>query len=165
VCIRTLSLLFTTHTHVRLFFLSCTYNPSSTLIDLQVLYFHTLTNAFSRNPFPFHIYTNPGVSGRCAFFRLSVLCACPFDRRAQREKLPKSFPDIPLRTLEISLRSFSTSRPLFSIVCGLFLQNTGGMGVGRGSAVYCSPLTDHGHRTTLDQHLQKCIKTKDFISL
>src|ERR1700692_4107430 len=34
-----------------------------------------------------------------------------------------------LRTLYLSLRSFSHPDPLFSIVCGLFRRNTGGCGV------------------------------------
>src|SRR5258708_153055 len=34
-----------------------------------------------------------------------------------------------LRTLILSCRSFCNSRPFFSIACGLFLQNTGGVGV------------------------------------
>src|SRR5882762_3431173 len=33
-----------------------------------------------------------------------------------------------LRTLFLSLRSFRCSPRLFSIICGLFVQNTGGMG-------------------------------------
>ena len=40
-----------------------------------------------------------------------------------------SFPFKLLRTLPRSCRSFSTCRPLFSIHCALFLQNTGGMGI------------------------------------
>ncbi len=40
-----------------------------------------------------------------------------------------SFPSNLLRTLERSCRSFPSSRPLFSMFCRLFLQNTGGVGV------------------------------------
>src|SRR5882672_10647479 len=43
-------------------------NPSSTLIDLQVLYFHTLTNPFPRNPFSFRSIQNPGGVGGCISF-------------------------------------------------------------------------------------------------
>src|SRR6266436_1776749 len=43
-----------------------------------------------------------------------------FDHTSRR----KPFPYILLRTLSRSLRSFSECRPLFSITCGLFLQNT-----------------------------------------
>ncbi len=41
-----------------------------------------------------------------------------------------SFPSNRLRTLELSCRSFPTSRPLFSMLCGLFSQNTRGCGGG-----------------------------------
>src|SRR5258708_24577472 len=37
-----------------------------------------------------------------------------------------SFASFRLRALDLSLRSFSRPDPLFSIACGLFLQNTGG---------------------------------------
>src|SRR5258705_9586896 len=39
-----------------------------------------------------------------------------------------------LRTLILSCRSFCNSRPFFSIACGLFVQNTGGMGTSSGSS-------------------------------
>ena len=97
-------------------------NPSSNLINLQVLYSHTLTNPFFSQPLSFLIYTKPpGCRGCAPSSTLRSLCLSV-------EKPPNSFPDIPLRTLEISLLSFATSRPLFSIGCRLFLQNTGGMG-------------------------------------
>src|SRR6267154_1276214 len=35
---------------------------------------------------------------------------------------------ISLRTLILSCRSFCDARPFFSIACGLFVQNTGGVG-------------------------------------
>ena len=41
---------------------------------------------------------------------------------------PISFPSNPLRTLELSCRSFHSSRPLFSMLCTLFSQNTRGCG-------------------------------------
>jgi hypothetical protein len=66
-----------------------------------------------------------------AYFQLSTLClcACPSGRRASvANAVPKSCRVILLRTLCRSLRSFSHSRPLFSIVCRLFSQNTGGWG-------------------------------------
>ena len=103
-------------------------NPSSTLIDLQVLYFHTLTNPFSRNPFPFTSIQNPGVAGRCISFPTPRSAPAARQAGLSVEKSPNSFPDIPLRTLEISLRSFATSHPLFSVACGLFMQNRGGYG-------------------------------------
>ena len=137
VCIHTRSCSLPTIDHPLspLFSFHALTNPSSTVIDLQVLYSQTLTNPFSRNPFPFTSIQNPGGSGLCAFFNSASAPApagsgCLPARQAglSVEKSPNSFPDIPLRTLEISLLSFSTSHPLFSIVCGLFLQNTGGMG-------------------------------------
>ncbi len=66
-----------------------------------------------------------------AYFQLSTpcLCACSSGRRASvANAAPKSCRVILLRTLCCSLRSFSHSRPLFSIVCRLFSQNTGGWG-------------------------------------
>ncbi|SRR6266404_2475178 len=120
-------------------------NPSYRPIDLQVLSFHTLTNPFSRNPFPFSSIQNPGGWRRPA--RSSTprsLCLPARQAGLSVEELPNSFPDIPLRTLEISLRSFSTSRPLFSIVCGLLLQITGGMGV----AAAGPPCTAHPSQIT-----------------
>ena len=39
-----------------------------------------------------------------------------------------SFPSYPLRTLELSCRTFSRPRPLFSILYTLFAQNTRGCG-------------------------------------
>ena len=64
----------------------------------------------------FHIYTKPR---GCRDYAPS---STPRSAGLSVEKSPNSFPDIPLRTLEISLLSFATSRPLFSIVCGLFLK-------------------------------------------
>jgi hypothetical protein len=49
-------------------------NPSFTLIDLQVLHFHTLTNPFSRNPFSFTSIQNPRGVGGCVSF--STLRRC-----------------------------------------------------------------------------------------
>jgi len=73
-------------------------------------------------PLPCHINAKPwGCRGYAPSSTLRSL-------RLSLEKSPNSFPDKLLRTLEISLLSFSTSRPLFSVVCGLFVQNTGGMG-------------------------------------
>jgi len=114
-------------------------NPSSTVIDLQVLSFDTLTSPFSRNPFPFTSIQNAGCVGGCISFPTPRSAPAPAGsgRLSARqaglsvEKSPKSFPNRPLRTLEISLRSFATSRPLFSIACALFLQNRGVWGVGR----------------------------------
>src|SRR6266849_5040185 len=45
-------------------------------------------------------------------------------RRLHHSPRRKSFPCIALRTLDLSLRSFSDSRPLFSTPSALFLQNT-----------------------------------------
>ncbi len=112
-------------------------NPSICLIDLQVLSIHTLTNPFSSNPFPFTSIQNPGGWD-------DAPSSTPRSLRLSVQKKPNSFPDIPLRTLEISLLSFATSRPLFSIVCGLFLQNTGGMGV----AAAGPPCTAHRSQIT-----------------
>jgi hypothetical protein len=49
---------------------------------------------------------------------------------AERTSLTSSisFTSFRLRTLDFSLRSFSDSRPLFSITSALFLQNTRGVG-------------------------------------
>src|SRR5712671_1030985 len=113
-------------------------NPSSTLIDLQVLSFHALTNPFSRNPFPFTSIQNAGGVGANAPSSTPRSLRLPARQAGiSGEKPPNSFPDIPLRTLEISLLSFSTSRPLFSIACGLFLQNRGVWGGGRGRQNVC----------------------------
>src|SRR6266851_36363 len=49
----------------------------------------------------------------------------------------KSCRVIPLHTLFLSLRSFSHPDPLFSIACGLFLQNTRG-GISRRELVRCT---------------------------
>ena len=122
VCIRSrYSLPTIDHPLSPLFSFHALTNPSSTVIDLQALYFHTLTNPFPRNPFPFTSIQNPGGWD-------DAPSSTPRSLRLSVQKKPNSFPDIPLRTLEISLLSFSTSRPLFSIVCGLFLQNRGVMG-------------------------------------
>jgi hypothetical protein len=56
-----------------------------------------------------------------------------------------SFPSIVLRTLFLSCRSFPNSNPLFSTVCRLFSQNTGGMGT-CASAVHKSQATNHESR-------------------
>src|SRR6267154_2268077 len=53
-----------------------------------------------------------------------------------------------LRTLFLSLRSFRRSPRLFSMICGLFLQNTGGGG-GSHLAVHESPATNHKSRQSL----------------
>jgi hypothetical protein len=45
-------------------------------------------------------------------------------RRLHHSPRRNSFPCIALRTLDLSLRSFSNSRPLFSTTSALFLQNT-----------------------------------------
>ena len=47
-----------------------------------------------------------------------------------------------LRTLFLSLRSFSRSRPLFSTVCALFDKNTRGMGTSANLRVLCAPLPE-----------------------
>src|SRR6266404_5137789 len=44
-----------------------------------------------------------------------------------------------LRTLILSCRSFGNPRPFFSIACGLFVQNTGGMGTSSGSSPTFTP--------------------------
>jgi len=67
-----------------------------------------------------------------------------------------------LRTLVLSLRSFRRSPRLFSIICGLFVQNTGGVGTSATSplpalsfALFLSPLCFHG--------LTTCFSRKPFI--
>ena len=81
-----------------------------------------------------------------------------------------------LPTLEISCLSFSDPHPLFSIACRLFLQNTGGwhtlVGISRfpRTTIPCRQFTRIPLSATLrtlfylleNEHLQKCIKTKDF---
>ena len=56
-------------------------NPSSTLIDLQVLYFHTLTNPFPRNSFRFTSIQNPGGVGTMRLLQLRVLRASALKNR------------------------------------------------------------------------------------
>src|SRR6267154_1268972 len=46
---------------------------------------------------------------------------------------------ISLRALILSCRSFCKSNPFFSIACGLFVQNTGGMGTSSGSSRTFTP--------------------------
>ena len=129
VCIRTrtcYSLPTVDHQLSPVFSFHALTNPSSTLIDLQVLYFHTLTNPFSRNAFPFTSIQNARVSRGCFWLPTLLSASAPAGSGYLGvEKPPNSLPHRPLRTLEISFPSFSTSRPLFSIVCGLFLQNRG----------------------------------------
>jgi hypothetical protein len=69
-----------------------------------------------------------------AYFQLSTLCLCA----SVANPVPKSCRVIFLRTLCLSLRSFSHSLPLFSIACRLFLQNTGGGG-GSGCSRHSDP--------------------------
>jgi hypothetical protein len=93
----------------------------------SALYFHTVTNPFSRNPFRFTSIQNPGGGGFCAVsrhsplvtrhsFTQSVVCEGP---------LPLSF-----HQLAASLALPRKSTPLQSSKSRLFLQNTGG-GVSR----------------------------------
>ncbi len=97
-------------------------------------------------------------------FRL-ILAFAPFQpilsRRARRHP-SKSRVVIALRTLFLSLRSFRPSPRLFSIICGLFLQNTGGVGylchISALSIIIClflSPLCFHG--------LTNCFSRNPFI--
>ena len=134
VCIRSrYSLPTIDHPLSPLFSFHALTNPSSIVIDLQVLYFHTLTNPFPRNSFRFTSIQNARGVGGCISFPTPRSAPAPAGsgrlpaRQAGLtvEKPPNSFPDRPLRTLEISLPSFATSGPLLSIVCGLFLQNRG----------------------------------------
>ena len=96
MCIRTrscYSLPTIDHPLSPLFSFHALTNPSSTLIDLQVLYFHPSTNPFSCNPFPFTSIQNPGGSGDASRFQLRDRRlprpgrgACPLDRRASALK-------------------------------------------------------------------------------
>src|SRR5882757_1776390 len=75
-----------------------------------------------------------------------------------------------LRTLEISCLSFSDPHPLFSIACGLFLQNTGGGIPSFGTSRFPRTATSCRQSTRIllfvnsrilfylvqNQHLQKC---------
>ena len=127
--------LLTTHhrppTFASLFF-SCTYkslfHPDR---FAGPLFPHTYKPLFPQ-PLSFHMYTKPRgcrgihlVSSPAAPSPAESGCLPARQAGLSVEKRPNSFPDIPLRTLEISLPSFATSRPLFSIVCALFLQNRG----------------------------------------
>jgi hypothetical protein len=91
---------------------------------LFVLCFHILTNPFSRNPFRFTSIQNPRGVG------VSTLSLATRLLRALLRRVTRHFPFIlnMLRTLLRSWRSFPRSRPLFSIVCRLFWQNTRGGG-------------------------------------
>src|SRR6266852_7641256 len=93
--------------------------------NLLPLCFHTLTNPFFPNSLVFTSIQNPrgchppNISVQ-DFATSASLCLCgkPFSFKC-------------LRALDLSLRSFSRPFPLFSIACGLFLQNTRGCGVPR----------------------------------
>jgi hypothetical protein len=96
---------------------------------LSALYFHDLTNPFFRNPFIFTSIQNPqGVTLRHCHPSSSP------PRRSLRLLAREAGVCVkfrvsnPLRTLFLSCRSFSDSRPLFSIVCALFDKNTRGVG-------------------------------------
>src|SRR3981189_1490199 len=83
VCIRTrsrYSLPTIDHPLSPLFSFHALTNPSSTVIDLQVLYFHTLTNPFFRKPFPFTSIQNPRVSRGCIW--LPTLLSAPAPARS-----------------------------------------------------------------------------------
>ena len=84
VCIRTrssYSLLTIDHPLSPLSCFHSLTNPSSTVIDLQVPYFHTLTNPFSPNPFPVISMQNPGGVGDMRLLQLCVLCASALKNR------------------------------------------------------------------------------------
>ena len=68
----------------------------------------------------FHIHTKcPGVTPLRPLLAVQASSRLPSHCR-------KSHPFNRLHALILSCRSFSHSLPLFSMVCGLFLQNTGG---------------------------------------
>src|SRR5713226_8638495 len=99
--------------------------------NLLPLCFHTLTNPFFPNSLVFTSIQNPrgchppNISVQ-DFATSASLCLCgkPFSFKC-------------LRALDLSLRSFSRPFPLFSIACGLFLQNTRG-GISRRELVRCT---------------------------
>jgi hypothetical protein len=90
-------------------------------IDFYFHDFHTLTNPFSRNSFVYTSIQNPGGCHREVLSRLVLHWRCSAS--------PKPLLFSNLQPLGVSCLSFGTSRPLFSIVCSLFFQNTGVMGV------------------------------------
>src|SRR5712672_1183686 len=75
---------------------------------------------------------------------------------------------ISLRTLILSCRSFCNSRPFFSMPCGLFVQNTGGMGtrvvhLGPSHSLpdrFFNPLFSWSSKTLFSQPLSFHINTK-----
>src|ERR1700730_16641337 len=84
-------------------------------IDFYFHDFHTLTNPFSRNSFVCtSIQNHGGVTGG---YYPNWFCTC----RAARAP---SHLSSNLQPLAVSCLSFGSSRPLFSIVCSLFFQNT-----------------------------------------
>jgi hypothetical protein len=95
-------------------------------------------------------------------FRLTLAFAPfqPFLSRRARRHPSKSCVLTLLRTLFLSLRSFRPSPRLFSIACGLFLQNTGGVGyLGDTSAplryhlpLFCRPLFSSTYKSLLIAH-------------
>ena len=95
-------------------------------IDFYSHDFHTLTNPLSRNSFVCtSIQNHGGVTGG---YYPNWFCTC----RAARAP---SHLFSNLQPLAVSCLSFGSSRPLFSIVCSLFFQNTRGVG---GALVTCS---------------------------
>ena len=82
--------------------------------------------------FRYYAYTTPSPSEKSLEKRYTYMITSVMVARQTTEPLTpnpaKSFPPTLLRTLKLSCRSFLRSCPLFSIVCGLFSQNTRGWG-------------------------------------
>ncbi len=137
VCIRSrYSLPTIDHPLSPLFSFHALTNPSSTLIDLQVLYFHPSTNPFSCNPFPFTSIQNPGGWRRPApsstprrRLPRPGRGACPLDRRASALKNRLTpFLTYPCALLKSLCSLFQPRVLCFQSLADSFCKTPGGMG-------------------------------------
>src|SRR5882762_10105865 len=96
-----------------------------------------------QNPFPAtHVVSQ--LSALLPGCHLSLPSPPPFHHGARWRQSRNSRPSSGLRTLYLSCLSFAQALRLFSIVCRLFLQNTGGGGVPRSRdsarlSAFCPP--------------------------
>ena len=127
-------------------------------------------------PVPRPSYAPRGASIPCALTRLRILPVATavwgtlrlsrhsFAESAPLRRATRHFPFvfIHLRTLYLSLRSFSGCRSLFSTACGLFCQNTRGGGGGcSASSTSFSSFTSSASFTSLSAMLKSSRTTYD----